>query len=89
MSWYPLVGLLLAGVGRPLPGFSILLGAVAYGLDVLIWMISDLRYDLPFWQAFLHPLTITFFTAVAANAAARHLLHRPVEWKGRRISTRR
>ena len=87
VTWVPLIGLLLQAAGRPLPGFSPALALVAYAVDCLLWLLSDLRFGLPAWQAFLHPLTVAFFAAVAVRSASRHLRRRPVEWKDRLVPT--
>ena len=88
VAWTPLIGLLLQSLGHPPAGFSPALAQAAYALDCLLWLLSDLRFDLPFWQAFLHPLTVAFFAAVAVRSAQRYLLRRPVAWKDRPLPRR-
>jgi len=83
VAWFPPIGLLLAALGRPLPGFSPALALAAYALDCLLWLLSDLRFGLPAGQAFLHPLTVAFFALLAARSAWRRLRGRPVPWKDR------
>jgi hypothetical protein len=80
--------MLLQALGSPPAGISSALALAAYALDFLLWLLLDLRFGLPFWLAFLHPLTVSFFAAVAVRSAFLHLRRRPVAWKDRPLPRR-
>ncbi len=81
----PLLGVLAAGVGWPLPGFDLRLGLAGVGLSVLLWgwFGPDDRPAL-YWMV-TYPLILTAFTWIALRSAWYTATGREVAWKGRVI----
>ena len=56
--------------------------AVATGLCLLLWLISNLRFKISLIQAVLHPVTMLLMLFIAARSVMWHALGRGT-WKGR------
>jgi chlorobactene glucosyltransferase len=79
----PLVGLSAALAGRPINGFSPLLGIVAVGISFILWWLNNRRFHLPLVQAFLYPVTALLYLAMVVRVAGGRYLGKPQQWKGR------
>ncbi len=53
-------------------------------LSLVHWVVAYARLRLPVWPAFLYPLTMTLFLAVAMRSFIDHARRRTT-WKGRRV----
>ena len=61
---------------------SLLVATLA--LSLVQWVVAYARLRLPAWPAFLYPLTMILFLAVAMRSFIDHARHRTT-WKGRRV----
>ncbi len=87
--WQPWIGLGLALIGYPWPGFSAPLAVVTIVLQMCIWALTSLRFRSPLGPVPLYPLTVAFFAAAAARSAWRYYRCKPLEWKGRTLPVRK
>lgn len=85
VAWQPFVWIFLNQIGNPVPGYSLSLALASILMQMLLWLIPDLRFRMPVIQVVFFPITITIFLAIAARSAYRHLARKPLSWKGRRI----
>ncbi len=85
VAWQPFVWILLGLIGHPVPDYSFPLALASILMQVLLWLIPDLRFRMPVVQAIFFPMTITLFAAIAVRSAYRHLANKPLSWKGRRL----
>jgi chlorobactene glucosyltransferase len=86
VTWEPLL-VLVAGQTSSV-AFSRALGAAA-ALEMLgLWLVALWRLRLRKRLAFLYPVLMTAFAAVALRSAYEHIVHRAL-WKGRRIPPQR
>jgi chlorobactene glucosyltransferase len=85
----PLLILVLALLGVPLPDKLLPLSVLAIGQAILLWGITDLRFGFPVRQAALYPLTIVLSVAIGLRSMFAHLFKRGVSWKGRSVSVKR
>lgn len=56
-------------------------------LSLVQWMVTFSRLRLPMWPAFLYPLTMILFLAVAMRSFIDSTRHRTI-WKGRHVAGR-
>ena len=83
VAWEPPVLLILrAACACSIPVETVVPAALATGLGLLLWLISDLRFRIPLLQAALHPITMLLMLSIAARSLAWHALGRGA-WKGR------
>ena len=81
----PQLILLLALFGVALPVKLVLLSVLAIGQAILLWGLTDLRFDFPIKQAALYPLTIVLSVVIGLRSMFAHLFKRDVTWKGRSV----
>ncbi len=82
--WSPLIILALKLLGRaPLAQLQDLFVCIV--LSFLVWLIPYLNIHLPFYLAFLYPITILIIFVVALQSL-RHTIAGSIFWKGRNIS---
>jgi chlorobactene glucosyltransferase len=84
MFWEPLIILALMLLGQAPEAQAVKLIA-CIGLSWLLWLIPYLDMRIPFWLAFLYPLTILSNEVIAIQSIQQSLAGR-LSWKGRRIS---
>ena len=83
VAWEPpLLLVLRATRALSIPAEIVTPAALATGLCLLLWLISDLRFRIPLIQAVLHPVTMLLMLFIAARSVAWHALGRGT-WKGR------
>ncbi len=87
--WQPWIGLGLAWLGRPWPGFSAPLAVLTIALQMALWAATAWCFRSPPGSVLLYPLTVAFFAAAAARSAWRYYRRKPLEWKGRRLPVRK
>ena len=85
VTWEPpLVLVLRAARALSIPAETVIPAALATGLSLLLWLISNLRFRIPLIQAVLHPVTMLLMLFIAARSVAWYALGRGT-WKGRPI----
>jgi chlorobactene glucosyltransferase len=85
VAWEPPLLLVLRATGAMLiPAEIVIPAALATGLCISLWLISNLRFRLPLSQAILHPITMLLMLLIGARSLTWHYLHRG-SWKGRPI----
>jgi len=83
VAWEPpLLLVLRATRAMPISAEIVTPAALATGLCLLLWLISDLRFRIPLIQAALHPVTMLLMLFIAARSVTWHALGRGT-WKGR------
>jgi len=83
VAWEPpLLLVLRATRALSIPAEIVTPAALATGLCLLLWLISDLRFRIPLIQAALHPVTMLLMLFIAARSVTWHALGRGT-WKGR------
>jgi chlorobactene glucosyltransferase len=87
MFWEPLIVLVMIVSGYIYHAMTSAIAACLV-LSVLLWLIPYLDIGIPFWLAFLYPLTILSNVWVACRSLI-HSLGGRVKWKGRVIARAR
>ena len=83
VAWEPpLVLVLRATRALSIPAEVVLPAALATGLCLLLWLITNLRFRIPLIQAALHPVTMLLVLSIAVRSVSWHALRRGT-WKGR------
>jgi len=83
VAWEPpLVLVSRATRALSIPAEVVLPAALATGLCLLLWLINDLRFRIPWIQAALHPVTMLLVLSIAVRSMIWHALGRGT-WKGR------
>jgi chlorobactene glucosyltransferase len=83
VAWEPpLVLVLRATRAVSIPAEVVIPAALATGLCLLLWLISNLRFRIPWIQAALHPVTMLLVLSIAVRSVIWHALGRGT-WKGR------
>lgn len=83
VAWEPpLVLVLRATRALSIPVEVVLPAALATGLCLLLWLINNLRFRIPWIQAALHPVTMLLMLFIAVRSVIWHALGRGT-WKGR------
>ncbi len=84
----PQLILLLTLLGVALPGKLLWLAMLAIGEAILLWGLTDLRFNFPVRQAALYPITIVLSVVIGLRSMLTHLFKRDLTWKGRSIVTK-
>lgn len=87
-SWEPLLVSVAAGLGAPVPAGTFRASLLATSLSLALWEITTLRFGLPLYLPFIHPLGTATAFATAVRSAYWHLAGRGT-WKGRTIHVER
>ena len=83
VAWEPpLVLVLRATRALSIPAEAVVPSALAVGLCLILWLINNLRFRIPWIQATLHPVTMLLVLSIAARSVIWHALGRGT-WKGR------
>jgi len=83
VTWEPPLVLVLRAARAPsIPAEAVLPAALATGLCLLLWLINNLRFRVPWIQAALHPITMLLVLSIAIRSVIWHALGRGT-WKGR------
>jgi chlorobactene glucosyltransferase len=83
LSWYPLFVLISGLTGTA--NQSAYLALVNLILLTGLWVLVNIRFGFPLWQAFVHPLTSAVYLVMAVKAAVLKLTGRTETWKGRHL----
>lgn len=84
----PAVVLMLPGYGVSIPEQALWLAAAGVLLGLLEWLLFVLWLRFPVWLAFIYPLIILLYAALAFRSLFMTLAGR-TEWKERRLERRR
>jgi chlorobactene glucosyltransferase len=83
VAWEPPLVLVLRATRAPsIPAEAVLPAALATSLCLLLWLINNLRFRIPWTQAALHPVTMLLVLSIAVRSVIWHTLGRGT-WKGR------
>lgn len=83
VAWEPpLLVVLRATRALSISAEIVIPAALATGLSLLLWVISNLRFRIPLIQAALHPVTMLLLLFIAARSVIWHALGRGT-WKDR------
>ena len=83
VAWEPpLVLVLRATRAVSMPAEVVIPAALATGCCLLLWLISSLRFRIPWIQAALYPVTMLLMLSIAVRSVIWHALGRGT-WKGR------
>ena len=83
VAWEPpLLLVLRATRALSVPPETLIPAYLATGLGVLLWLISDLRFRIPLFQAAVYPVTMLLMLFIAVRSMTWHVLGRGT-WKGR------
>ena len=83
VAWEPpLVLVLRATRAVSMPAEVVIPAALATGCCLLLWLISSLRFRIPWIQAALYPVTMMLMLSIAVRSVIWHALGRGT-WKGR------
>ena len=83
VTWQPpLVLVLRATRALSIPAESVIPAALATSLCLLLWLINNLRFRIPWIQAALHPVTMLLVLSIAVRSVIWHTRRRGT-WKGR------
>lgn len=89
ISWEPPLILLLRAAGGGVVSDALMPpAAIATGLLLVLWLINNVRFRLPIWQAIVHPITLMLVCAIAVRSVAWRYL-RTGTWKGRPLQVPR
>ncbi len=90
VAWtLPLVVLVAAMAGVPLPAADTALAAIALSLAVVARIALALYLGYPLWPAATQPLLATVWMGIAARSFAWRFLRRKVLWRGRHYDAAR
>lgn len=90
VAWtLPLVVLVAALAGVPVPAVDAVLAAIALALAIVARIALALFLGYPLWPAVTHPLLATVWMGIAARSFAWRFLRRKVLWRGRHYDSAR
>jgi chlorobactene glucosyltransferase len=77
----PVVVIATLLIRPPLTYLPLLYAAISVALSILLWIVSNRRFQFPAYLAFLYPISLALFMVVVARS-----LFRTATWKGRQLN---